>query len=344
MLHLSCFLIIMPKKKKKPYINESHCLNCDQVLHGKFCAQCGQKAFLHKENFFLLMYELGADYFHFDGKFFASLKALFLQPGKITKEYIDGKRRSYLNPIQMYIFVSAVFFILLSSLTNKFIGDEKADVPKFIENYKIDQAKRDSIFKFAKYKPSNMGISINDLGFKVNGKVYTLKQYDSMENALPEAERENFLISKWHKKLLAINEKTLDASTISSEKYPKILVSSLPKAFFFLLPLFALVLSILYRRYPYLDHFVFSLHFHIIGFVFMAFYFVLTSTSSWFDYEITIYAILSGILIYLFISIKKVYQNSMAWTITKFLTLTAVYGFFLFITMILLLMLSLLFL
>jgi hypothetical protein len=80
----------MGKKKKELFVKELACLNCDTALSGKFCTNCGQKAFLDKSNFFLLVYEFVSDYFHFDGKFFSTLKALLLRPGHITREFILG--------------------------------------------------------------------------------------------------------------------------------------------------------------------------------------------------------------------------------------------------------------
>jgi hypothetical protein len=56
------------------------------------------------------------DITHFDGKFFATVKLLLRKPGFLSAEYIAGRRMSYLNPIRMYVFTSAFFFIILFSL------------------------------------------------------------------------------------------------------------------------------------------------------------------------------------------------------------------------------------
>ncbi|MGV3656323.1 MAG: DUF3667 domain-containing protein [Chitinophagaceae bacterium] len=52
------------------------------------------------------------DIFHFDGKFFDTLKYLFFWPGGVAKEYVKGRRNRYLDPIRMYLFTSAVFFLI----------------------------------------------------------------------------------------------------------------------------------------------------------------------------------------------------------------------------------------
>ncbi|NNU33074.1 DUF3667 domain-containing protein [Mucilaginibacter sp. S1162] len=54
-----------------------------------------------------------SDYFHFDHQFFHTLKPLLFKPGKLTNEYMAGKRVQYLHPVKMYIFISLVYFLLL---------------------------------------------------------------------------------------------------------------------------------------------------------------------------------------------------------------------------------------
>ncbi|HLX93189.1 MAG TPA: DUF3667 domain-containing protein, partial [Puia sp.] len=52
------------------------------------------------------------DITHFDGKFFSTSKLLLTKPGFLSKEYMLGRRASYLNPIRMYVFTSAFFFLI----------------------------------------------------------------------------------------------------------------------------------------------------------------------------------------------------------------------------------------
>ena len=56
------------------------------------------------------------DITHFDGSFFSTVKYLLRKPGFLSSEYMAGRRASYLNPIRMYVFTSAIFFIILFSL------------------------------------------------------------------------------------------------------------------------------------------------------------------------------------------------------------------------------------
>jgi ribosomal protein L40E len=95
---------------------EKICLNCNAELQGRFCHKCGPENIEPKESFLHLLSHLVSHEFHFDSKFFSTAKHLLLTLGFLTKEYMAGRRVSYLDPIRMYIFLSAFFFLVVFSL------------------------------------------------------------------------------------------------------------------------------------------------------------------------------------------------------------------------------------
>lgn len=97
---------------------EKNCLNCNAVVAGRFCQVCGQENLDPNENFRQLCVHFIYDIFHFDGQFFSTLKYLLFKPGFLTKEFFRGKRASYLHPIRMYLFTSAIFFLIYLSINN----------------------------------------------------------------------------------------------------------------------------------------------------------------------------------------------------------------------------------
>lgn len=52
------------------------------------------------------------DITHFDGKFVPTAGYLLARPGFLSKEYVSGRRQRYLHPVRMYVFTSALFFLL----------------------------------------------------------------------------------------------------------------------------------------------------------------------------------------------------------------------------------------
>ncbi|MGM0392334.1 MAG: DUF3667 domain-containing protein, partial [Bacteroidota bacterium] len=59
--------------------------------------------------------------FAYDSRLKRTLRALIFYPGKISKDYIQGKRIRYANPFRFYLSASIVFFIIWS-FTNSFQG------------------------------------------------------------------------------------------------------------------------------------------------------------------------------------------------------------------------------
>lgn len=95
---------------------EKICLNCHTALIGRYCHVCGQENLEPKETVWHLVTHFFNDITHFDGKFFSTVKYLLRRPGFLSAEYMAGRRASYLNPIRMYVFTSAIFFLILFSL------------------------------------------------------------------------------------------------------------------------------------------------------------------------------------------------------------------------------------
>ena len=92
------------------------CLNCGATVQERFCSHCGQENTEPRESFRHLIGHFFADVTHYDAQVFTTVKDLIVKPGYLTGQYNAGKRVSYLNPIRMYIFISAVFFIVAFSL------------------------------------------------------------------------------------------------------------------------------------------------------------------------------------------------------------------------------------
>ena len=99
---------------------ENNCLNCGTEVAGRFCQNCGQENVEVKESFLHLIRHFLEDITHFDGKLWKTLKQLLFKPGKLTQHYMDGKRASYIHPIRMYLFISAVFFFFIFTPTVPF--------------------------------------------------------------------------------------------------------------------------------------------------------------------------------------------------------------------------------
>ena len=92
-----------------------NCANCGAPLSGPYCSNCGQKK--EGKSDFKISQFLGETFHaftHFDSKFFATVKNLFRRPGFLTLEYIQGHRKKYMGPMQLFL-VCNIFYFLFAS-------------------------------------------------------------------------------------------------------------------------------------------------------------------------------------------------------------------------------------
>ena len=95
------------------HTHEAKCLNCGTALIGSHCHACGQHAHVHR-TIAAFFHDLIHGVFHFEGKIWRTLPMLAWHPGKLTREYIDGRRASYVSPIALFLFVVFLTFALFS--------------------------------------------------------------------------------------------------------------------------------------------------------------------------------------------------------------------------------------
>ena len=90
------------------------CLTCGTGHSGEFCPKCGEKR-IDKHDYSLLHFVEHAfeSFTHFDFKAFRSLRLLVLRPGVLTREFLDGRRKPYIGPVQLFVIVSIVFAVLI---------------------------------------------------------------------------------------------------------------------------------------------------------------------------------------------------------------------------------------
>lgn len=102
------------------YRKEHNCLNCGFHVDKHYCSNCGQPNIELKESFWAFIGHSIAHYFHFDSKFFQTMSPLLTKPGMVTQDYIAGRRARYINPVNLYIFVSIVYFLIVPAAREEY--------------------------------------------------------------------------------------------------------------------------------------------------------------------------------------------------------------------------------
>ncbi|WP_214070437.1 DUF3667 domain-containing protein [Mucilaginibacter sp. dw_454] len=341
---------------KKHYRKETDCANCGTPLQGKFCYHCGQENLELKESFGHMMNHAISDYFHFDHQFFSTLKPLLFEPGKLTNEYLAGRRVSYLHPVKMYIFISLIYFVLLFQSGYKppvNINVSKPEGPHKKEMAVTDR-KLDSVIK----SPNTSGLTKKVLSItkgrldseavhKTSGDVdpdddvdvmigegrmpgmtkdTTYTQYLASQAKLPDDKQDGFFDRLYHKKSYEYKEKY---GKHAREAFFDEFRHNMPKMMFLMLPLCALIFKITFAKNKkyYVEHLIFTFHLHCFLFLFLAIIMTLELIfpKSWGLYDWLSLAGTVGVIWYLYKSVRVFYQRSKWRTITKLLGASLMY-------------------
>jgi hypothetical protein len=377
---------------------EKICLNCQTNVIGRYCHVCGQENLEPKETVWHLVQHFFNDITHFDGKFFSTVKYLMKKPGFLSKEYMAGRRMSYLNPIRMYVFTSAIFFIILFSLKRPedMIGssekkeksqslsqlkarqvkltkeiheetdqEDRADLVKSLHNTNLEVATIKNLYgdstkkTFSKVELGEMlleGVSdsltragysmpnkdsIVDIIRKANNpesksnwfdmsseNYKTVEEYDSAERALPDSLRDGWLKRAAIHRLITLKEEYREDSRRFKEHLMENIFHSFPKILFVSLPIFAMILNILYfrhKQYLYVDHGIFTIHLYCATFILLLLSMLLGRLEEavvwrWFHIvaNILMFLIVLYMLIYLYKAMRGFYGQGRAKTFVKY--------------------------
>ena len=85
------------------------CLNCATELVGSHCHACGQPGHVHR-TISAFFHDLAHGVFHFEGKIWRTVPMLALHPGRLTRDYVAGRRASYVSPIALFLFSVFLMF------------------------------------------------------------------------------------------------------------------------------------------------------------------------------------------------------------------------------------------
>jgi len=91
------------------------CDNCGARVEDKYCGNCGQRLEPPLQSVWHFIQIATEDVTHADSRVWSTLAALLLKPGFLTRQFLDGRRASYLPPVRLYLVLSVVFFIWFSA-------------------------------------------------------------------------------------------------------------------------------------------------------------------------------------------------------------------------------------
>jgi len=332
-----------------------NCRNCgcSLPLEAKYCFQCSQKYTTGKVSVFSFIQEFFAEHLNLDSKLFTTIGSLFT-PGKLTTEYFEGKHKSYASPLRLFLVTGILLFsaVGLNGLIKLDLDESDmnqrniqrqvfiSEIDSTIQVLKNDFTQQethialDSLFNSISPLDSRKSDSIDLSDINLNGhklpKV-ALKDYLELK---PKALVEKYVPKRGFSKKLFLTQ-AVKASK-EGENLEQFVISKLSLGILFMMPFLALFLKILYIRQKrfYVEHLVFSFHFHAFIFSICA---ILAFGSNYFPDYLTPIPIIY-IFVYLFLALRRVYQQSWIKTTLSYIILLSAYSmllaFFLLLTVV----------
>jgi len=248
------------------------CLNCRYVVENRFCPNCGQENTDTRKTFHHLFIHFFEDLTHYENAFWKTIRNLLFKPATLTKEYLSGKRLSYLAPVRLYIFISFVTFFLITLFPpsspdfmnvdskkviekNDIRKEEKLD--KEITSESLSEKNLDSIQKTINYSKVKEEKANNFFNFGIK----SVRELDSIQKFGKQGDKFNSFEYWFLKKWLAVKEENTNEEII--QKFSDSFTNNLPKLLFMYMPVFALILWLFHNKKKrlYFDNGIFTLHY-----------------------------------------------------------------------------------
>ena len=285
------------------------CANCGASVPGKFCGNCGQRLHSPVHSVWHFIGEATEDLTHVDSRVWRTLIALLIKPGFLTREFLDGRRASYLPPVRLYLVLSVIFFLLAAIWTAPVAVVQTNDQGAGIVTPSVDEV--------AAPRPGETAAQREKRVCNIH--------YEGWGSATFEP-----ALGKACLQLVAGNSHTL------RETFFHIL----PRALFVFLPLLAAVMTLLYwrPRHYYVEQLLLLIHNHAFVFLVAILSWIVqrvtpeSVSTSWWMITLRL-ALQIYIALYVYRSMRRVYGQGRWLTAGKFVAMSIAYmvsAFFMF--------------
>lgn len=280
--------------------DDNECQNCGYTVDVAYCSKCGQKNTETRQPFHHLFTHFIEDLVHYDGAFWKTIKHLLLRPARLTKEYLEGKRQTYVAPVKLYIFISFVTFFLFALFSNNDEDTGNNSTPATVDKEVI-------------IEPVHIDMTLEGRHF---GSIKELQEYLNSDE-----ENFNFFTYWTAKVILKMAVKNTDPRDIGKEY-----LHLLPKVLFLYLPIFAFWLWLFHgkKRWYFFDHGIFTLHYFSFLLLLISVFSILLwllffSQSDYADYIASTLTILFLIysFLYFFMAHKRMYGEKRWISVSK---------------------------
>ena len=260
------------RRREKP--RGERCLNCGAEIQDRYCPHCGQENAPADLTLGAVLKEFFAELLFYDSKLWRTLRMLVRHPGRLSTEWATGKRTMYLSPIRLYLSITFLFFVFVAwtggtglrisrSLTESEQQELLTQLPTQQLNPKLITLIREELNK-SKVKP-DMRVKLDAALDKAESDAEA-----RVTSGAPSVGDQAFLNSTKLKGWPGALLKKVEAAAMDDPvAFGRHFIEQIPKVLFIILPLFAVVLKVLYVRQKrfFVEHLVFILHLHSFAFL-----------------------------------------------------------------------------
>lgn len=168
-----------------------------------------------------------------------------------------------------------------------------------------------------------------EINFVASERRYSsIQQYDSVQKALPEKEKDNWLERRAKHREIELNQRYEGNSKAMVKDLIEKFIHTFPYLLFVSLPLYAWYLRLLYRKqklqFPYVTHGIFLIYLYIFTFIDLTLYFIFNKVHETMDWGwmawIETAVLLYGVF-YAYKAMRKFYGQKRGKTLLKFIIL-----------------------
>nr|WP_255453939.1 DUF3667 domain-containing protein [Thioalkalivibrio sp. XN279] len=248
-----------------------------------------------------------------DSRLWRTLALLLFRPGRLTLDYLEGKRARYVPPFRLFISASIVFFFVASLLTDFNIGDDVV----FDEGTPQQEAPPPETA--AEEQPLDFNVTVGGAKFDELCNVDYQGVPDWFAEWIPP-ERAREICERI----------TLDRG----RSFLRAVLSNIPAMMFLFLPVMALVMKLSYPlsgRY-YAEHLLFLVHYHSFFYIFSLLLILLEQGGAWLAPGMLPTGLINGaafiyVMVYLFRALRRVYSQGFWLTLFKYVLMGLSYLF-----------------
>jgi len=91
--------------------SETICKNCSNATSNEYCAKCGEKSQPKRLTFSDVLSDFFSNAFTLEIPLLYTVKKLVIHPGKVAREFIEGRRKPYYKPFQFYLLILTIYYI-----------------------------------------------------------------------------------------------------------------------------------------------------------------------------------------------------------------------------------------